>query len=123
MNDMHAHVTHLSPPGLHRNPAYSQAVAVEGPVRTIYVGGQNAVTEDGRVVGVGDLAAQTEQVLKNLETLLAASGAALHDTVKWTIFVVQGQDLRPGFEVFQRVWGNAPPPAVIAAFVAGLAHP
>ncbi len=123
MNDRHAHVTHLNPPGLHRNPAFSQAVAVEGPVRTIYVGGQNAVTEDGRVVGVGDLAAQTEQVFKNLETLLAASGATLHDSVKWTIFVVQGQDIRQGFGVFQRVWGNAPPPAISVVIVAGLAHP
>ena len=27
---------------------------------------------------------------------------ALHDIVKWTMFIVEGQDLRPGFEVFQR---------------------
>jgi enamine deaminase RidA (YjgF/YER057c/UK114 family) len=120
---MSARVTRLSPEGLHRNPAYSQAVVVEGSVRTIYVGGQNAVSADGRVVGVGDLAAQTEQVFENLRTLLAAAGATLHDVVKWTVFVVQGQDLRPGFAVFQKAWGTAPPPVVTAAFVAGLAHP
>jgi enamine deaminase RidA (YjgF/YER057c/UK114 family) len=123
MNETHAHVTHLNPPGLHRNPAYSQAVVVEGSVRTIYVGGQNAVAADGRVVGVGDLAAQTEQIFDNLRTLLAAAGATLHDVVKWTVLVVQGQDLRPGFDVFRKAWGNAPPPIVTAAFVAGLAHP
>jgi enamine deaminase RidA (YjgF/YER057c/UK114 family) len=120
---MSARVTHLNPAGLHRHPAYSQAVVVEGNARTIYVGGQNAVSEDGRVVGVGDLRAQTEQVFKNLETFLAASDATLRDIVKWTIYVVQGQDIRPGFEVFQRVWGNAPPPAISVVIVAGLANP
>jgi enamine deaminase RidA (YjgF/YER057c/UK114 family) len=120
---MDARVTHLNPAGLHRHPAFSQAVVVEGNVRTIYVGGQNAISEDGRVVGVGDLRAQTEQVFENLETLLAAAGAALRDIVKWTIYVVQGQDIQPGFAVFERVWGSAPPPAISVVGVAGLASP
>ena len=40
---MTANVQHLSPDGLHKNPAYSQAVVVTGNAKTIYVGGQNAV--------------------------------------------------------------------------------
>src|SRR5262249_53055464 len=48
-------VTHLNPEGLHRNPAYSQVVTVTGPVTTVYVGGQNAVTATGEIVGKGDL--------------------------------------------------------------------
>ena len=47
-------VHHLNPPTLHRNPAYSQAVAVSGGARTIYVGGQNAVDASGAIVGKGD---------------------------------------------------------------------
>jgi enamine deaminase RidA (YjgF/YER057c/UK114 family) len=120
---MEARVTHLNPAGLHRHPFYSQAVVVEGNVRTIYVGGQNAVTEDGQIVGVGDLGVQTEQVFENLKTLLAASDAALHDIVKWTIFAVQGQDVRPALGVFQQEWGSAPPPAISVVGVAGLANP
>ena len=117
-------VAHLNPEGMHHNPAFTQAIVVEGNARTIYVGGQNAVAADGQIVGLGDLAAQTEQVLTNIETVLAAAGATLHDTVKWTIFIVQGQDLRPGFEVFQRHWGTeARPPVVSMAFVPALAHP
>ena len=54
-------VTRLNPEKMHRNPAYSQGVVVEGHARTIYVGGQNAVSPEGQVVGVGNLAAQTEQ--------------------------------------------------------------
>ena len=36
-------IEHLNPDGLMKNPAFSQAVAVTGPHKTIYVGGQNAV--------------------------------------------------------------------------------
>ena len=65
---------HLNPEGLHKNPAYSQAVVTEGNVRTVYVGGQNAVDASGEVVGRGDIGAQAEQIFKNLETALEAGG-------------------------------------------------
>src|SRR3954454_20991823 len=86
-------VTHINPASMHLNPAFSQAVAVVGSARTIYVGGQNAVSGDGKVVGIGDLAAQTEQAFANLRTVLGEAGADLHDIVKWTIYVVGDQDL------------------------------
>jgi hypothetical protein len=47
-------VQHLNPDGLHENPAYSQAVVVTGNVKTVYVGGQNAVDTAGTVVGKGE---------------------------------------------------------------------
>jgi len=99
---MSASVTHLNPEGMHTNPAFTQAVVVEGAARTIDVGGQNAVGADGQIVG-DDLAAQTEQVYTNLGTVLAAAGATLHDVIKWTFYVVQRHDTRPAFGVFQRV--------------------
>lgn len=121
MNDS---VERLSPDGLHKNSAYSQAVVVSGNVKTVYVGGQNAVNGAGEVVGKGDLRAQTEQSLSNVQVALAAGGAALEHVVKWTIFIVQGQSIGPGFEAYQRVWGDRPnPPLVTAVFVAGLANP
>lgn len=117
-------ITHLNPAGMHANPAYSQAVAVSGPAKTIYIGGQNAVTAAGETVGGSDLAAQTEQVFRNLETILIAAGATLHDIVKWTIYVVQGTDIATGVEVFQRAWGRtAHPPAISVVTVAGLGNP
>jgi enamine deaminase RidA (YjgF/YER057c/UK114 family) len=119
-----AQVEHLQPEGLHINPAFTQAVVVSGAVKTIYVGGQDAVDASGAIVGVGDLAAQTQQIFHNMRAALAAAGAGLEHIIKWNVYIVQGQDLRPGFEVFQREWGNrAKPPAITAAFVAALAHP
>jgi enamine deaminase RidA (YjgF/YER057c/UK114 family) len=123
-SSMQGSVRHLNPDGLHKNPAYSQAVVVNGNVKTVYVGGQNAVDAAGAVVGKGDIGAQTEQVLRNIETALAAGGATLHHVVKWNVLAVQGQSLMPGFEAFQRAWGNRPnPPIVTVAIVGGLAHP
>jgi enamine deaminase RidA (YjgF/YER057c/UK114 family) len=121
---MKAAVQHLNPDGMHKNPAYSQAIAVTGNVTTIYVGGQNAVDAAGKIVGKGDIKAQTEQVLKNVQTALAAGGAKLEHVVKWTVYIVQGQPLLPGFEAFQRAWSNRPnPPTITGLFVAGLANP
>src|SRR5438445_9090510 len=55
----------LRPSGLHHNPAYSHVVVASG-ARTIYIAGQVSVDEEGRVVGDGDLAAQTTQVMHNI---------------------------------------------------------
>lgn len=117
-------VEHINPAGMHRNPAFTQVVAVTGPAKTVYVGGQDAVNAQGIVVGEGDIAAQTEQVMANMQTALAAAGASLEHVVKWTLHIVAGQPLGPGFAVFQRVWGDRPnPPTITAAFVAALANP
>jgi enamine deaminase RidA (YjgF/YER057c/UK114 family) len=52
---MKGSVEYLNPEGLHKNPAYSQAVVTTGNVRTVYVGGQNAVDASGEVVGRGNM--------------------------------------------------------------------
>jgi enamine deaminase RidA (YjgF/YER057c/UK114 family) len=121
---MRGSVEHLNPEGLHKNPAYSQAVVTTGDVKTVYVGGQNAVDASGEVIGKGDIEVQAEQIFKNLETALAGGGAKLEHVIKWNIYVLQGQPPQPAFEVFQRVWGNRPnPPLITLLFVSGLAQP
>lgn len=117
-------VQHLNTDSLNKNPAFTNVITVTGPVKTIYVGGQDAVDASGEIVGKGDFKAQTEQILQNPQAPLAAGGAQLEHLIKLNIYVVQGQALQVGFEVFQRVWGNRPnPPAISVMFVSGLAHP
>jgi enamine deaminase RidA (YjgF/YER057c/UK114 family) len=121
---MDGRVEFLNPDGLPRNPAFSNVAVVSGSVRTIYIGGQDAVDGEGNIVGIGDLAAQTEQVLRNLRTALAAAGAGPEHVVKWNVLVVDGQDFAAGYAAFQRAWGDRPnPPVITAAVVKGLAHP
>src|SRR5215203_3268341 len=116
-------VRYVDPEALHKNPAFTNVV-VEGPTRTVHVGGQNAVDGSGNIVGKGDLAAQTEQVLANLRAALAAGGAEPEHVVKWNLLVVEGESLEAGFSAFRGAWGDPPnPPAITMAFVAGLANP
>jgi 2-iminobutanoate/2-iminopropanoate deaminase len=63
---------------------YSQAVKAGN---TVYVSGQIPLDASGQLVGEGDVAAQTQQVLKNLTAVLAAAGLSLTDVVKCSIFV------------------------------------
>jgi len=117
-------VEHLNPEGLPQNPAFTNVVVVTGPVRTIYIGGQDAVDATGQIVGAGDIGTQAAQVFANIQAALEAAGAKLEHVIKWTVLVVQGQPLEPGFAEFQRVWGERPnPPAITAAFVSALARP
>lgn len=115
--------TYLNPESLVRNPAFSQAVMVEGPAKTIYVGGQNALRPDGTIAG-DTLAAQTRQALVNLRAALAAAGAELKDVVRWTVAIVEGQPVMEGFAAFRETWGDAAdPPAISVQIVSGLANP
>ena len=114
---------HVNPEGLHSSPYFSQAVVVENPTRTIYVGGQNGVDAEGKLVGPG-LGEQSLQAYRNLARVLEAEGATLADIVHWRIAVVEGQDIQEGLAAFGEVWNQGdPPPAITVYFVSGLGGP
>jgi enamine deaminase RidA (YjgF/YER057c/UK114 family) len=114
---------YINPESLVKNPAFTQAVVIEGPAKTIYVGGQNAVRPDGTIVG-GTLAVQARQALLNVQAALAAAGATLKDVVRWSVAIVEGQPAAEGFAAFREAWGDAAdPPAISVHIVSGLANP
>lgn len=115
------HITHHNPASLHKNPAFSQAVSVEGAATLVFVGGQNGIKPDGSLIGK-DLGSQTEQALRNLLEALKAAGASQKDVVKLTIYVVDGQDINEGFAAAQKVWGMHPT-AISVPIVVGLGVP
>ena len=113
-------VRHINPEGLHRSPAFSQAVVVEQPAKTIYIGGQNGVDANGKVVGP-TLREQARQAFRNLATILESEGASLANIVHWRIAALDGHSIDEGVAAFQQMWNRSdPPPAITVVFVAGL---
>ena len=99
-------VEFINPEGLNRNPAFTNVVVVSGPVRTIYVGGQDAVTAGGEVAWQGrhrgpDRAGPRE----------SADGPGsgrrrprARDQVESADR--EGQSIEQGYAAFQRAWGS-----------------
>ena len=94
--------------------AYSAGMSVHAG-RMVYVAGQVALDTDGNLVGPGDAAAQTKQVLANIGHILAGAGASFGNVVEFTTYVV-GRDSVQQFiagrtEVYPEIFpdGDYPP--------------
>lgn len=114
----------IRPTDLANSPTYTHVVTSRR-ARTVYVSGQVAIDADGNSVGVGDLAAQTDQVMQNLATALAAAGASFDDVVKITTFVVDYEPAQRAVlsEVRGRYLPTDNPPASTLVGVTALAGP
>lgn len=76
----------INPPTLIPPRGFNHAIAVEGG-RLIFLAGQDASDSTGKIAAPGDLVAQFEQVMKNLNTVMEAAGGSPEDIVKLNIFV------------------------------------
>jgi len=85
---------------------YSQAVVHNG---FLFTAGQIAIDPATGQVVPGDVVAQTERVLANLEAVLAAAGSTWNDVVKTTVFLHDMSDFPAVNEAYARALGDARP--------------
>lgn len=85
---------------------YSQGVKANG---FLFLSGQVALDPASGQLVAGDIRAQTERVLKNLEAVLEAAGGSLEAVVKTTVFLADLNDFAAMNEVYARFFPGAAP--------------
>ncbi len=96
--------------------AYSHVVEAVGG-RTLYLSGQVALDERGELVGPGDLRAQTEQVMKNIQAGLRALGGEMRHVFKRTLYLTDIARLPEARAGAAGYFDEAHPPASTAVEV------
>ena len=85
---------------------YSQAIKANG---FVFVSGQVAIDPSSQQVISGDVAAQTDRVIKNLSAILQAAGSGLDKVVRSTVFLKNMGDFTAMNEVYGKYFTSAPP--------------
>lgn len=79
---------------------YSQAIALDQDTKLIFLAGQVPLDPaTGKLVS-GTIAEETEQVIKNIQAVLAAAGAELSQVVKTTVFLANMADFAQMNQVY-----------------------
>ena len=95
---------------------YSQAIRIG---QFIYTSGQIALNPlDGTLVG-DDVQTQTQQVMHNLQAVLASAGTSLDNVVKTTVFLASMSDFQAMNAIYATYFGE-PAPARSTVAVAEL---
>ena len=78
--------TIINPPDLAPPRGFNHGI-LAGPGRLLFLAGQTALDGAGRIVAPGDVVAQYEQVLQNVQAVVQAAGGELQNIVQITIYV------------------------------------
>ena len=101
--------------------SYSQVVTSD-PGRMIFTAGQVALDEEGKIVGIGDIRAQTKQVFENIKRAVEAAGGSLNDIVSMTVYSTNAKFSAEVSEVRRQIFGSNLP-ASTQVQVAALMRP
>lgn len=88
----------------------------------LFISGQAAIDQNGRIVGVGDFEAQAKQAFENLDRVLRAGGSSLRNVVKVTIFLTDMTNF-DRIVTLRGQWFTAPYPADTIVEVSSLYSP
>ncbi|MFQ5912676.1 MAG: RidA family protein [Nitrospinota bacterium] len=89
-------------------PEYPYSPGTRGG-RLVYTSGQVAWDDKGHLVGVGDMRAQTAQVLRNIRSVLAEGGATMADVLKCNVYLPDIRSFQEMNEEFAKAFPKDPP--------------
>lgn len=108
------------------NPNWPQAFTFSPAVRVgnlVFLSGTTATDERGRIVGPGDIVAQTRQIFTKFEAVLASLGGSLANIVETTDYVLSLEDYKKTAQLRRELFRGPPWPAATGVVVSGLVRP
>lgn len=108
----------IGPPSGH----FSQATMVEAKGRLVFISGMLAKGADGRIVGIGDIDAQTRQVCENLKAAIEEAGGTLDDICRVDVYV-RNMEQFDAIHKVRREYFSSPPPASTMVEVTKMTSP
>jgi enamine deaminase RidA (YjgF/YER057c/UK114 family) len=102
---------------------YSQAIRIRA-AEFVFIAGQVAIDRQGKLVGKGDVSAQTRQIFENIGAILESMGASFSNVAEFTTYVVGRAAVKPFMqtrsEIFPALFPNRDYPPNTLLVVAGL---
>jgi enamine deaminase RidA (YjgF/YER057c/UK114 family) len=86
----------------------------------VFLSGTTATDEKGRIVGPGDIVAQTRHIFGKFSLLLQSVGAGLGNIVETTDYVLSLDDYKKTAAVRRELFKGPPWPAATGVVVSGL---
>ena len=100
----------INPPALAAPPGYTHVVEARGG-RMVFIAGQVALDQAGKLVGASDVLGQAKQVFENLAAALAAAGASFKDVVKLNYYLTDLAQLPALRQLRDQYVNTSQPPA------------
>jgi enamine deaminase RidA (YjgF/YER057c/UK114 family) len=108
----------------HQQYSYSQAVAVNGSTETLFCAGQVSVDSEGAVLNEGDMGAQVQVALANIQEVLTLAGYSWSNLVQLRMYTTDMDALLGAYgEVVKQLENVTPKPAITVVGVTRLAFP
>jgi enamine deaminase RidA (YjgF/YER057c/UK114 family) len=99
--------TPINPSSWSTNLGFDQAELIEGQQRLLLASGQDSVDDDGNPQHPGDMAAQLELALDNLEAVLGAADMSLADVVRLNVYTTDVEELLKQFSRLNNRFGDS----------------
>ncbi|NJN44330.1 MAG: RidA family protein [Anaerolineae bacterium] len=92
----------ITPSTLPPPRGFNHGILTEGG-RILWLAGQDASGPDGKIVAPGDIVAQYEQVLRNLQAVVEAAGGTMQDVVKLNIYTTDRALYKANLKILGKV--------------------